>query len=177
MRRIATVLAATLLAGVLVVPGARPAAADSVCPEWDHFFTSTLSFPAGFWSEGRHEITFAVDPYFSHTYRFVVDDGAPLYPGAVLMTPQTERRMDLVAADHVLPAAINPMQETVAREVVVGDMEFLLWAHNDTIETISWDGGPAVQTHYGGISSSCVYGGPNKTTLSEWLRAYGPKLP
>ena len=24
--------------------------------------------------------------------------------------------------------------------------------------------------------SSCLYGGPNKTTMSEWLRAYGPPL-
>ncbi len=172
MRRTLAPSAALLLASAMVMPMAAPVAADSACQAMGHFFTVTVSFPAGYWHEGSHTLTFSVDPYFTEPYTFDVDADVPLQPAQVLMTPG-ETGIDLLALDHLYLDAVNPDQPTVARYIVGSDdLAFLVWARTRTTMMISWDGGPAVVGHQGGISSSCVYGGPNKTTVAEWYRGY-----
>jgi hypothetical protein len=184
MRRVLVTPTAALLACALLLPGAAPVAADPVCRDMGHFMTATVSFPAGYWDEGTHSLTFRVEmnatgeQIFSLTQSFEVSAGAELYPGQVLMDPGDADRIQLVAPDHASPSAVNPDQPTVARYVLLAEpgkdgLAFLVWAHTRTTMYIAWDDHPEVEALLGGLSSLCLYGGPNKTTMAEWLRAYG----
>jgi hypothetical protein len=177
-------LAAALLACALLLPGAATVAADPVCPTLGHFMTATVSFPGGYWDEGSHSLTFRVEvnatgeELFEFTQDFEVSAEADRYPGQVLMDPGEEDAIVLVAAGHEHPASIDPDQPTVARYVLFPDpadpeaLPFLVWARTRTTMYISWDGDPEVEAHLGGLNGTCLYGGPNKTTMAEWLRAY-----
>jgi hypothetical protein len=185
MRRALGTPMALLLACALLLPTAAPVAADPVCRGMGHFMTATVSFPAGYWGEGTHSLTFRVEEdatgveLFSFTQDFEVSAGADLYPGQVLMDPGEEENLQLVAPDHAYPDAVNPEQPTVARYVLFPDpadpeaLSFLVWARTRTTMYISWDDHPEVTARLGGLNSACLYGGPNKTTMAEWLRAYG----
>jgi hypothetical protein len=179
MRRILSLLGALLLASAMALPSAGSVLADNVGCGSGHFFLSTVSFPAGFWSEGPHHLTFAA-PDFGVTfgpYTLTVDSHATLYPGQVLINPLNPPDLRLLASDGTHPTAINPGQATVVRDFWGADSQSdLVSFHNSATETLSWDDGPAVAMHFGGLSSGCLSGGPNKTTEGYWLRHYGPPL-
>ncbi len=154
------------------IPAATQVAATSACGDV-HVFTATVSFPAGYWTEGDHTLSWEVKGAFSDTNGFKVDPAAPPYPGAVLLT-NNGSDLQLLASDGTEPSAINPAQRTVARDIVGSDdLPFLTYLHNNFSETLHWDTNGSTSMKFGGLSSPCIYGGPYKQAVNaEWLRAY-----
>ena len=176
MRRMLAVLGAVPLALAMVLGSVGSAAADSVCPTAPNVFFATVAFPAGYWSEGSHEIVFALPDfgYSSDPYTLVVDPDATLFRGQVLVNPISDTELNLLASDGSHPAAINPGQAIVIRDIWGDtDVRGLASWHNEINETLSWDGQAAVTMNLTGIMSSCIVGGPNKTTIAYWVRHYG----
>jgi hypothetical protein len=179
VRRMLGLLGAFLLAGTMLLASVGWAAAESVCATGPNAFFATVSFPAGYWTVGSHEITFALpdDGFISDPYTLIVNPGATLYPGQVLITPISETELSLLASDGTHPAAINPAQATVIRDIWGDtDVRGLAWWHNHINETLSWDDHAAVTMKLTGIQSACIVGGANKTTIAYWFRHYGPPL-
>jgi hypothetical protein len=175
MRRSLGLLGSLLLAVAMLLPSAAPVAADSLCGT-NRAFSSAVTFPAGFWSEGTHTITFDWSPFGTTTGTFLVADDAPLYPGQVFISAAWPG-IFLFEGPGIGIDEVNPGQVTVAIDALVSTdkAEIDGWFHNTT-ETVSWDGGPAVTTHFDGPRSLCVVGGPNKQTQGAWYRHYAPPV-